>query len=124
MSKTIALIALLFLPVAMLHAQTQPKVRYNTKHQEVIFTPDMSKESLEVLRKDLLNHAITLHYVHTAFSPTSGLQSISFTVKDSSGRKFEASTDALPKDGFFGFEFGFADGKSKVLNVGTLHVDP
>ncbi len=120
MIKFLSLLAVVLLPFSTLYGQQQDKIRYKTDRQQVIFTSDMNKESMEVLRKDLKNHAIVLHYVHTTFSPSGGLLALTFTVKDSSGRTYEASVDELPKDGFFGFEFAFVDGKSSVLNVGTL----
>jgi hypothetical protein len=109
----------LFLGALQVNAQTEPK-HYRTDHQEVIFQTTMNKASLDQLKKDLSNHAITLHYVDLTFSAGGGLQGITFTVKDSSGRKFEAGTNDLLNSGFFGFEFAFVDGKSTVLNVGTL----
>lgn len=118
MSRLFLFLSLLFATVQVSAQQYQ--VRYDQGDQRVLFSPEMNKESLEKLRSGLTEHAITLHYHDLKFGPGGGLMAISFSVKDSSGRTFEAGTVDLATAGFFGFEFGLVDGKSKVLNVGTL----
>ncbi len=118
MSRLFLFLSLLFATLQV--SAQQHQVRYNQADQRVLFSPEMNKESLEKLRSSLTEHAITLHYQDLKFGPGGGLVAISFTVKDSSGRTFEAGTVDLATAGFFGFEFGFVDGKSTVLNVGTL----
>ncbi|MBL7939189.1 MAG: hypothetical protein JNL43_07510 [Flavobacteriales bacterium] len=123
MKLILSVVFALFVAALQVNAQAEPR-HYKTEHQKVIFEPTMNKESLEVLKKDLSNHAITLHYDDLTFSPAGELQGISFNVKDSSGRKYEAATNDLAGGGFFGFEFGFEDGKSTVFTVGTIESKP
>lgn len=104
-------------------AQEQ-KVRYSEANQKVIFNSGMNQASLDQLRKDLKEHAIDLSYEELAFAPGGGLSRISFRVEDSSGRKYEASSDDVSGAGFFGFQFAWVDGKSTVTNVGTILTEP
>ena len=119
------LLPFLFLLFVTLQGRAQEqKIRYSEANQKVIFTSGMNQQSLDQIRKDLGEHAITLNYDKLAFAPSGGLVSISFTVKDSSGRKYEAASDDVTTGAFFGFEFAWVDGKSTVLNVGTIVTTP
>jgi len=101
------------------YAQVEPE-GYRKAHQEIIFQRSMSQGSLDQLKKDLAESDVKLTYEDVTFGPTGGLMAITFKVKDSSGREYTASADELPTVGFFGFEFGYVDGKSFIINVGTL----
>ena len=119
------LIPFLFLLFTTLQGSAQEqKIRYSEADQKVIFTSGMNQASLDQLEKDLKDHAITLNFGDLTFAPSGGLMSISFTVKDSSGRKFEAACDDVTTGDFFGFQFAYVDGKSTILNVGTMGVEP
>ena len=122
MKRILPILILLF---ATLQASAQEQnIRYSEANQKVVFTSGMNKASLDQLQKDLKEHAITLNYDELTFAPSGGLVGISFTVKDSSGRKFEAESDDVTTSGFFGFQFAWVDGKSTVLNVGTILTEP
>lgn len=105
--------------MSQIHAQVEPK-GYRKAHQEIIFQKTMSQGSLDRLKKDLAESDVKIDYEDLKFGPTGGLMAITFKVKDSSGREYTASSDELPTKGFFGFEFGYVDGKSFIINVGTL----
>lgn len=110
--------------IASQAAAQEQKIRYSEANQKVVFNSGMNKASLEQLRNDLKEHAIKLSYDDLTFSPGGGLLSITFSVEDSSGRKYEASSDDVSGEGFFGFQFAWVDGKSTVTNVGTILTEP
>jgi hypothetical protein len=90
------------------------------KREEVVFTRQMDRKSLEKLRSDVAEQGVHLTYDDLRFGAEDQLEGISFTVKDATGRSYKASTDQLERGVWFGFEFTHAGKQSTVLNVGTL----
>jgi hypothetical protein len=90
------------------------------KKEVVVFTRQMNQKSLDLLKAELADKGITLHYDDLRFGTEAQLEGISFTVKDASGRSFSASNDQLVRGFWFGFEFTYVGKSATLLNVGTL----
>lgn len=114
MKAVFSLLAAVVLSASSLSAQEPGK------REEVVFTRQMDRKSLEKLKADVALQGVRLTYDDLRFGAQDQLEGISFTVKDASGRSYVASTDQLERGVWFGFEFTHVGDQATVLNVGTL----
>lgn len=97
--------AMFSLLAAMVLFATSLSAQDAGKREEVVFTRQMDRKSLDKLKADVAEQGIHLTYDDLRFGAQDQLEGISFTVKDASGRSYKASTDQLERGVWFGFEF-------------------